>query len=177
MSQQHIDLWRQAADAFDQRYNAIGDDQWQQATPCTEWQVRQLVDHAVGVQQSLGGNTVGADIEEGADWPATRDAIDAALATEGALDGTTEHPAFGEVPKAMMIGIGTSDLLLHTWDLARAIGADEALPAEAVSACYAGLQQLPEEVRLAPGRFGSPIEPPADADEQTRLLLFSGRQV
>lgn len=65
MSQQHIDLWRQAADAFDQRYNAIGDDQWQQATPCTEWQVRQLVDHAVGVQQSLGGNTVGADIEEG----------------------------------------------------------------------------------------------------------------
>ncbi len=177
MNQQHIDLWEQAASAFDQRYQAVAEAQWSAATPCEGWSVKDLVDHAVGTQRMLGGGMVGAEVAEDADWPATRDAISDALKAEGALDGMTNHPAFGEVPKSMLFGIGTSDLLLHTWDLARAIGADETLPSEAVTACYMGLQRLPEQARLAEGRFAPSIPCAEDADEQTKLLMFSGRQV
>lgn len=177
MIQQHIDIWKQTADAFDQRYQAIEDAHWSAATPCEGWAVKELVEHAVGTQKMMGGGMVGAEIPEDADWPTVRDAIGAALQAEGALDGTTTFGPMGEVPKAMVFGIGTSDLLMHTWDLARAIGADESLPAEAVSASYMGLQRFPEEMRLAEGRFAPPVPCADDADEQTKLLSFSGRQV
>ena len=75
MSQQHIDIWNQAADAFTQRYEAIAEGQWEADTPCEGWCVKDLVDHAVGVQAGYTGNMLGAEIPEGADWPTARDAI------------------------------------------------------------------------------------------------------
>ncbi len=38
------DVWKQAADNFDRHYHAIGDDQWDAATPCGDWTVRELVE-------------------------------------------------------------------------------------------------------------------------------------
>ena len=177
MSQQHIDLWNQTADAFDQRYQAITEEQMAAATPCGEWAVNELVDHAVGTQVGFAAPVVGAEVAEGADWPTARDAIRTALAAEGALDGMVDHPAFGQVPKSMILGIGISDLLIHTWDLSRAIGADETLPAEAVQATHMGLQQFPAEMMRSPGFFGAEVECAPDADAQTQMLSFAGRQV
>lgn len=175
MSQQHIDLWKSAASAFDQRYQAIGE-QWETATPCSEWNVRALVDHAVGVQAQFAGGMVGADIAEGAGWPDVHQAILAALETEGVLDGTAQGP-MGEAPKTMMFGIATSDLLVHAWDVARGLGIDETLPAEAVTACYMGMQKMPPAMMRAPERFGAEVEVADDADEQTKFIAFCGRQV
>jgi len=93
------------------------------------------------------------------------------------LEGTTDMGPMGEVPKTVPFGIAASDLLVHTWDLARAIGADETLPADAVSAAYAGLQRFPEPMMRAPERFGPAIECADDADEQTKMLSFAGRTV
>ena len=177
MSQQHQDLWRETADAFDQRYRAITEAQWDAATPCEGWTVKDLVAHAVGVQQNVGGGLLGAQFDEGAEWPVVRDAIEAALGDEGVLEGMSEGGPFGAMPKAMMFGIATNDLLLHTWDLARAIGADETLPAGPVTACYMGLQKMPSEALRSEGRFAPAIEAADDADEQTKLLSFAGRQV
>lgn len=177
MSQQHIDIWNAAADAFTQRYEAITEEQWNSSTPCEGWSVKELVDHAVGVQVGFTGGTVGADIAEGSDWPTARDAIRTALSQDGALDGMTEFGQMGTVPKMVPFGVSASDLLIHAWDLARAIGADEQLPAPAVSAAYAGMQRFPEEAMRATGMFGAAIECADDADEQTKLLSFAGRQV
>ncbi|MGH1493492.1 MAG: TIGR03086 family metal-binding protein [Acidimicrobiales bacterium] len=177
MSQQHIDLWKQAADAFDKSYQAIGDAGWASATPCQGWAVKELVDHAVGTQGGMLGGVIGAEVPEGADWPTTRAAMDAALQVEGVLEGTTEFGPMGQVPKSMVLGVGTSDLLIHAWDVARAVGADETLPAEAVTATYMGLQKFPEQAMRGEGMFGAAIECAADADEQTKMLSFAGRQV
>lgn len=176
MSQQHIDLWNTTADAFSARMDAIGDDQWDAATPCQTWTVRDLVDHAVGVQVGYIGGLVGAEVPEGADWATARAALAAAVAADGALDGMTESP-MGTVPKTVPLGIATSDLLLHTWDLARSIGGDETLPAAAVTATYAGLQRFPDEMMRSEGMFGPAIEVADDADEQTKMLGFAGRVV
>ena len=176
MSQQHIDLWKQAAEAFDQRYQALSADHMAASSPCSEWSIKELVDHTVGVQQGFTGGLVGAEIADGADWPAVKSAIDTALAAEGVLDGTTNHPAFGEVPKTMIFGIATSDLLIHSWDVARGAGLDETLPAEAVTACYMGLQKMGDSL-AGGGMFAAAVPCADDADEQTKLLSLSGRQV
>ena len=170
-----VERWQMAADAFDQRYKAIAKTQWEAATPCAEWNVHQLVAHAVGVQSSFGA-ALGSTVAENADWPTARAAMATALAQPGVLDGTVNHPALGEAPKAMLVGIATNDLLIHTWDLARAIGADERLPTELATAAYEGLKQLPAEAIRAPGRFDAAVEVPADADIQTKLLAFAGRK-
>jgi uncharacterized protein (TIGR03086 family) len=177
MSQEHIDIWNASADAFSQRYDAITDEQWAASTPCDGWTVKDLVDHAVGVQVGYTAGLVGADIPEGADWPTTRDAIRAALGQEGALDGTTEMQPMGTVPKTVPMGISASDMLIHTWDLARAIGADETLPAAAVTATHSGLQRFPEQAMRGEGMFGAAVECADDADEQTKMLSFAGRTV
>ncbi len=77
----------------------------------------------------------------------------------------------------MVLGIGVSDLVIHTWDLSRAIGADESLPAEAVTATHMGLQKFPPEMMRSEGFFGEAVECADDADEQTKMLSFTGRKV
>ena len=66
-------------------------------------------------------------------------------------------------------------MLIHTWDLSRAIGADDTLPPDTAEAGFAWLQTLPPSILRAPGRFGDPVPVGADADAQTRLLAFAGR--
>lgn len=155
----------------------MNDDQLAADTPCEGWCVQDLVDHAVSTQINFAGGLVGADIPEGADWPAARDAIRSALGNEGVLEGMTEMPGMGQVPKMVPFGIAASDLLIHTWDLARAIGADETLPAEAVAATHAGLQRFPEQAMRSSGMFSGAVESAADADAQTQMLNFAGRTV
>ncbi|MEM7340623.1 MAG: TIGR03086 family metal-binding protein [Actinomycetota bacterium] len=177
MSQQHIDIWNASADAFTARYEAITDDQWSVATPCAGWNVKELVDHAVGVQAQYCGGLLGAEIPEGADWPTARDAIRAALANEAALEGTAEMGPMGTVPKTVPFGVAASDLLIHTWDVARAIGADETLPEGPVAATHAGLQRFPEAAMRSEGMFGAAVEAVDGADMQTQMLNFAGRTV
>lgn len=170
-----IDIWKQAAENFDRHHNAVADDQWGSSSPCDDWTVRELVDHAVGVQTMMGG-ALGGAAGEGADWATARAAIDAAVAGPDALDGSIDHPALGEMPKHQVLGIAAADLLLHSWDLARAIGADESLPAEAVEATMMGLSRMPAEFMRASGRFGAEVPVGDDASDQDRLIAFSGRQ-
>lgn len=177
MSQQHIDIWNASADAFSARYEAISDEHWSATTPCADWTVKELVDHAVNTQAQYCGGLLGAEIPEGADWPTTRDAIRSALANESALEGTTEMGPMGTVPKTVPFGVSASDLLIHTWDLARAIGADETLPEGPVAATHAGLQRFPEQAMRSPGMFGAAVSCADDADMQTQMLSFAGRTV
>ena len=83
---------------------------------------------------------------------------------------------FGEMPARDGLGFPLGDLLVHTWDLARAIGADDRLDAEACAVVYANLEPIDGSIR-APGFFGPKLEPAPGADAQDRLLAFVGRQV
>lgn len=176
MNQQHIDLWRQTAEAFDQRFQAVGE-QWESGTPCAEWNVKDLVEHTVGVQRGMATGMLGAELADDADWPAVHAAMNAALEDPSVLDGQVPQGPFGPMPKTMMLGIATSDLLVHTWDLARAVGADETLPAAPVEAAYMGLQRMPDQALRSPGMFDAAIEVADDADTQAKLLGYAGRQV
>ena len=63
----------------------------------------------------------------------------ATFAEPGALERTVHHPA-GDMPGAMLLGLRTTDNLLHAWDLARAVGGDEALDPDLVTLVWSRLE-------------------------------------
>jgi len=68
----------------------------------------------------------------------------------------------------------TSDVFMHTWDLARASGQDDRLDPEFSAQLLAGMEPLDEMLR-ASGQYGPRVEVPADAPVQDRLMAFVGR--
>jgi hypothetical protein len=64
--------------------------------------------------------------------------------------------------------------LAHTWDLARASGQDVTLEPEFCAHLLAGMAPI-EDLLRASGQYGPAVAVPADADAQTRLIGFIGR--
>ncbi len=179
-----LERWKGLTEAFGQRLEAVQDAQWDSATPCAEFTVRQLVSHAIDVQRVVPkglGASGEIDTPNGDDlkatWKAVRGAALAACSEAGALEKEIDSPLGGKMQAGQLFGGPISgDLLIHTWDLARAIGADETLPEAACQAALAFLQAAPDEFIRQPGRFDAVVEAPEGADIQTQLLCFSGRQ-
>ena len=168
-----IDRWNETADLFDARARKIEGSQWGDPTPCPEWNVEALVNHVAGTHIFFGSLLGLPDV--GPKWRDVRQAMAALLEDPDTLSGTAEVPGMGEMPKTAILDICIYDMLIHTWDLSRAIGADDTLPPDTAEAGFAWLQTLPPSILRAPGRFGDPVPVGADADAQTRLLAFAGR--
>jgi len=167
------DVWNQAAAKWTELSAAIGDDDWDKSTTCPDWTVRDLVDHAMH-WQAMGGSVLGAGTTPGDEWASIQSALGAAFQDPANLEGNAE--AFGGMPKQGVAGLVIGDLLIHCWDLARSIGADETLPAEAVESTLFGLQRLPEPMLRGETMFGPAIEVADDASAQDKLIAFVGRQ-
>jgi len=100
--------------------------------------------------------------------------VQAAITPPGALDGIV-HLSFGDFPGHDYLGQVTSDVVIHTWDLAKGADANDRLDAELVDAVYEFM--APQADMLAgSGVFGTPVEVGADADTQAKLLGLTGRQ-
>jgi uncharacterized protein (TIGR03086 family) len=183
-----LEQHRRAVEAFDERVQAVGDEQWHAATPCEDWDVRDLVHHLVVEQLWLPPLIGGATIDDVGDrfdgdqvgddpkgaWRAAADAALDALRAPDVLDRTV-HLSYGERDARGYVLEMTADLVVHTWDLARAIGADERLPPDLVEL----VQDYAEpnvQAMVDSGLFDPPLDPPGDADPQTELLAVFGRR-
>jgi uncharacterized protein (TIGR03086 family) len=170
-----VEQHRRALDEFSRRVDTAGG-RWDQTSPCEGWTAGDVVDHVTSNHRSIA-ERLGATAPEGtgdraADWTACRDAATTALGSAD-LTQVTDTP-FGPMPAEAFLGIITSDTLVHTWDLARATGGDEALPEDMAQATYDNLLPLDEAIRI-PGVFGPKVPVPDDASVQDRLLGFLGR--
>jgi uncharacterized protein (TIGR03086 family) len=181
MSNEVVERTTRLVRSFDERVRAAPADSWSNPAPCEGWTARDVVTHVgnnlFGIQAGLTGSEprqISADEDLVSAWDDARDGFLGALSS---ADLTTTLPGpFGSMPAEQLIGqLIATDVLVHTWDLARAVGGDERLDAAAVSGAYSGLKPMDEMLRR-PGVFGPKIEPPADADEQTQFLCFLGRR-
>jgi uncharacterized protein (TIGR03086 family) len=173
-----IDRFKHVLDGFDARVQAAPADAWGNQSPCAEWKARDVVVHVANNLRRVSGGTL-PEVAEGDDiagaWNATRDATLAMVASAD-LSATAQGP-FGPMPLEDLLGrIISSDVLVHTWDLARAVGGDETLDAAAVTGAYSGLKPLDGMIRR-PGLFDAKADAPAGADEQAEFLAFLGRKV
>jgi uncharacterized protein (TIGR03086 family) len=178
------DRWRRVSDGFTRRARAVAPDGWERPAPCDGWVTRDVVRHlvewmpaflvAAGGPALAGGPSV--DDDPAGAWTAMSDAIQELLDDPTAVSATITHPRAGTHTLGDAIGtFFLGDVLIHTWDLARATGLDETIDAEEVSRMLAGLEPIDDLLR-ASGQYGPRVDVPATADEQTRLIAFTGRR-
>lgn len=182
-----VELFQRAAEGFGRRVHSIGDQQWHDPTPDTDWDVRMLVNH-VTVEQlwvpPLVGGSSAEDIGSRFDgdqlgddpvaaWDAATTASLDAFAAPGVLDRTVSLSS-GERTIAEYCAEMTLDALIHSWDLARAVGGDESLDPELVGIAYEQILPMAEHLE-ATGMFAPPVPVPADASTQVKLLAICGR--
>ncbi len=167
---------------FGAAVKAVGPDQWGAQSPCERWTARDLLTHVVenhrGVIASVRGGEsepLGADEDPKQAWENAARAIGDIAGDSEAAATEVDGPA-GKMPAGQIIGqFVTMDVLVHTWDLARTIGADERLDEDSVRQAYEALKPMDSMIRL-PNVFGPKLEPPVGADLQTEFLSFLGRR-
>jgi uncharacterized protein (TIGR03086 family) len=170
------------------KLNAIAASDWKKATPCTEWNVQQLVTHVVGVHHRVARLVCGGSRDE---YVATREddwigndhitawhegvrALDEAISDARGLDIPVDY----RVPMSArdLIGLTAFDTAVHTWDVSRAIGFDERLDGALVEYSL-GFMEWIRSQPLLEALFGSPKEHrPKEASARVRLLQLAGRE-
>jgi uncharacterized protein (TIGR03086 family) len=145
------------------------DGRWDAPSPCTDWDARGVLEHVIGFHDVLLLRPLEAKPARPKDdpagrWAVTVDALFSALASPEALDAQRES----------LLGVLTTDVLVHTWDLAVAVGVDPVLDPEL---CEIGLRRAEaNRGRLAASdMFGPPVTVPDDASVQDKLLGIFGR--
>lgn len=175
------DRYRTVAAGFTQRAEAVPADAWDRPAPCEGWVARDIVQHLVDTAGFFVGRAgielppmPSAADDPVAAWSAVRDATQAVLDDPAVAQQEVDSP-MGRATLESLIGrFGLADVLIHTWDLARATGLDETLDPTEVERTYAMME--PNDEMLRGPAFGPKVEVAADADPQTRLIAFTGRQ-
>ena len=187
-SRDRIELLVVANDEFARRLRLVGPDDWRRPTPCSEWDVRALVNHGVGANVRYQLSLHGAPTEQVeatrtvahlgddalASFVAAADGVVACFHEDGALERIAHH-ATGDRTGRELLSMRILDAAIHGWDLARAIGADETLDHHVVAfllACTAGLDLGPQQRAFAP----ADADVPRNASPQDQLRHRLGRQ-
>ena len=172
---------RRVAGVFTAR--VVGTTDWDAPAPVEGWKARDVVRHLVEWFPSFLEAGAGVTFEHGpsvdddpvAAWQVHSDAVQRLLDDPATASKVLTNPHIGEVPLDEAVDrFYTSDVFMHTWDLARATGQDESLDPEKCAVLLAGMEPI-EEVLRASGQYGARVEVPDDADVQTRMLGFIGR--
>lgn len=177
----------EAVRGFEDRLGRVTASQWRSPTPCGEWDVRALTNHVVGellwMPPLLEGQTI-AEVGDRFDGDVLGDdavrtcreaaALALAAAAVPGVQERTIHLSFGDFPGSEYLAQVTSDLLIHAWDLARAIGHDDRFDPHLVEFVDAFLTPQLEAWRGA-GAFGPVAQVGEDAGVQDRLLAQTGR--
>ncbi|MFJ6216067.1 TIGR03086 family metal-binding protein [Streptomyces sp. NPDC092296] len=177
----------EALASFGRRVRAVGANQWSAPTPCSEWTVRDLVNHLTVEQLWVPPLMEGATLEEVGDrfagdrlgddpaaaWRHAATAAREAFTRHGALDRTVRLSS-GATPAVKYCSQLAMDAAVHTWDLARATGGDTRLAPELVGFARREVEPYADQLP-ASGFFGGPVKVSDDADEQTKLLALLGR--
>ena len=181
------ELHRRAVEEFGARVRAVADDQWELPTPCSDWNVRQLVNHLVYENRWTVPLMTGRTIAEVGDryegdllgdhptkaWDEAAAEAVGAVGADGALDRIVDLSS-GPTPATEYVSQLYADHLIHAWDLARAIGADDRLDPELVDACATWFASM-EDIYRSIGAIGPRSETSAGAGPQTTLLAAFGR--
>jgi uncharacterized protein (TIGR03086 family) len=171
---------RAIAGTFTERVGGTPD--WDVPTPVPEWTARDVVGHLTGWLPGLLG-TMGVHLEPGPPasedpvgaWRAQAESVQALLDDPESAARVVEAPYMGTMALGALVDrIYTTDVFMHTWDLARATGQDDRLDAAACEELLTGMVAMEDAIRSS-GQFGTAVAVPADADPQTRLLGFIGR--
>lgn len=172
---------REIGQAFTDRVR--GTRSWDVPSPVPDWTARDVVRHLVewfppflragsGVELPPGPPV---DDDPAGAWQAHVDAVQALLDDPATAGRRLTNPHIGDLPLDRAIDqFYTSDVFMHTWDLARATGQDDRLDPDFCAQMLGGMEPMEDIIRSS-GQYGPRVTVKDDADAQTRLLGFIGR--
>jgi len=178
-------LYRRSIESWTHRVISVGPEQWARATPCTDWDVRALVNHVLvedlwteplmrgatieDVGHRLDGDLLGPNPREAALDAAEQatQAVAEALPTNGMV-----HLSYGNEDMKEYVSQLAADHLIHGWDLAVATGGDTELDQDLVDDVSAWFAER-EEIYRSAGAVGARAA--AGGDAQSKLLASFGR--
>ncbi|MET0460511.1 MAG: TIGR03086 family metal-binding protein [Ilumatobacteraceae bacterium] len=182
------DRYRRRADLFEAKVAAAKPERWDDPSPCDEWTARGVVGHIVDMHgamlRPLGRELSPApslDADPLGAFRGARADVEALLADPALASSDCATPMGTMTIEQHIDGVVSIDLVIHGWDLARALGQDDTIDPAEVERLYPGAAEMPPEMRI-PGAFGPgivvfgpEIAVPADAPLQDRLLGLMGR--
>jgi uncharacterized protein (TIGR03086 family) len=190
----HTDVlhMRSAAELAASAVAAAGPDRWSAATPCTDYDLRTLLDHlawaAVLAQNAATRTRLDKDWSrpgpppflEGLpeeEWPAALQrelrAAAEAWAAPGTWDGDTVMGAT-PMPASIVGPMMLAEFAVHGWDVARTVGADVEVPDDLGRAVLTAVEGMAQMGRDG-GWYGPEVPVPADAPAFDRALGLAGR--
>lgn len=156
-------------------------DAWENLSPCEGWRARDVLRHVVETSTFFAQRATGqppsvpsVDDDPVAASEAALGSVSAALADAEVATRPYETPMGESTLEKTVDLFGCGDLLVHRWDIARAVGLDDSLDPDETRRLLGRLQAMGDMVRTS-GAFGPAVPVPDDADEATRLLGFTGR--
>jgi len=172
---------RQVAGLFTDRVR--GTRFWDAPSPVAGWAARDVVRHLTEWLPGFLASGAGIELPSGptvdqnpvAAWQVHCDAVQAVLDDPETARRRFDNPHTGSLPLASAIDrFYTTDVLMHTWDLSRATGQDDRLDPDFCAQLLGEMEQMEEVIRSS-GEYGVRFEVRDDADAQTKLLGFIGR--
>ena len=191
MADRAVELFVDSIGRFADRVDGIGDDQWGDPTPCSDWDVRTLVNHMCGEQlwapHLVDGETIeqvgdryDGDVLAGGPGDDPRETFrraaegSAAAFSRADLDAIV-HLSFGDVPCRLYLRQMLTDAEIHGWDLAKGLGVQAGLRPDTASYLLPIIEAQEEAIRSS-GMFDDPVRVDDDADDATKLLAILGRE-
>jgi len=182
------ELFVKASKSYEEAVHQIREDQWHFPTPCTEWDVRALMQHLVNEQlwvpPLLEGKTI-AEVGDAFDGDnlgddpvaAWDDAAQNARAAVEALSDLQQvtHLSFGDFPAQEYLDQMVFDLHIHGWDLRTGIGVDTTMDDD-LTAYLMPWAEVAMKAYEQAGVTAAPPPSPAGASEQSKILALSGRR-
>jgi len=176
-----------AADAAARVVAGVDPAQFAEPTPCTEWDVRALLNHLIlwtsySLERRAHGESVAPELMEH-DFAAEpgfaavyRSQLDQALAAwaDPAVWDRKLNVMGTATAAADVAALMVAEMVLHGWDLAVATGQPYTVPAATAVAALEAIDANAELFRQYQG-FADPVPVPADAPVLARALAASGR--
>jgi uncharacterized protein (TIGR03086 family) len=168
---------------FGERAAGVRPDRWDDPAPVEGWVARDVVRHLVewfppflaggtGVELAPGPSV---DADPAAAWHHLQREVQALLDDPASAEMVLSNPHIGDVALPQAVSqFFTADVFMHTWDLARATAQDDTLDPARCAQMLAGMEPIEELMRQS-GQYGPRVEVAEDADAQSRLLGFIGR--
>ena len=162
LGEQHLAVCRRFGDSV-----RAANGKWDRRSPCDAWDARAVLEHVIGFHDVLLLRPLGLKPDRPRDDPQRRwELTYEQLETAFKLD-------IGPDAAALLPNV-TRDVLVHTWDLARAVGADDRLDARYCESFYASLPDDPNAL-VGTGMFGAAVAAGDHTDVQSKLLARLGR--
>ena len=158
---------------------------WDRPSPCDAWDARGVLEHVIGFHDMLLLRPLGLKPDRPRDdpelrWEMTYGQLQKAFEADRRLfelvidiPELAANPATRLDARAIMPNL-TRDVLIHTWDLARAVGADDQLDARWCEHFYEALPSEPDVLGVS-GMFDAPVAVADQTDVQSKLLARLGR--